>query len=161
MTIAMVPGTFDPLTLGHEGLIRRAAKVFDQVVVAVSSRDRSPCCLPFKARLACVETVFQDAPSIRVIPLNGLLVDCAQSHGATVVVRSIRHGSDLDEEVQMAQSNARLAPDLETFFLAPRPAHTGIKGSLVREIWQLGGDVSAFVSPTVLVVLEAQRAHSA
>lgn len=161
MTTAMVPGTFDPLTLGHEALIRRAKEVFGQVVVAVSTQDRSPCCLPFKERMACVANVFADMSSIRVVPLDGLLVDCAREHGARLIVRSIRHGSDLDEEVQMAQSNARLDPNLETFFLAPRPAHTGIKGSLVRQIWRLGGDVAPFVSPAVATVLEANRVDSA
>lgn len=154
--IALYPGSFDPVTRGHEDLARRTLKVADEVVVAVahsSGPGRTPL-FPVEERLAMLDEVFADEPRIRCASFQGLLIDYARELGATFVVRGLRAVSDFEYEFQMAQMNREMCPEVEFIFLMPDPRHAFLSASLVREVARLGGDVRPFVSPTVRTRLE-------
>jgi len=151
MTVsAMYPGTFDPITLGHEDLIRRAAQLFDKVVVAIAD-DTSGKAPMFSAeeRVALARTVLADIEGVEVTGYKGLTIDFALKHGLRVMIRGLRAVSDFEYEFQFANMNRQLSNEIETAFLTPTEKHTFISSSLVREVAALGGDVSAFVSPKV------------
>lgn len=156
--IAMYPGTFDPLTLGHENIIARAAAVFDTLWVAVApdSKKAKPL-LDADERMALAKQVTSHLPNVHVCVLTGLLVDCARAHEAEVVVRSVRNSTDFDAECQLAQMNQQLDHGIETMFFFPQLTYAGICARLVREIWVLGGDVSPFVSSEVAQYLNKKR----
>lgn len=153
--IAIVPGSFDPVTLGHEDVVRRALHFCDEVLVAVGHRASQPKRGLFSVdeRLELIREVFAGEPRVRAAAFEGLLVDFARAEGATLVVRGLRGVSDFDYEFQMALMNRDLSPELETIFLAADPDTSFLSASLVREISELGGDVSRFVSPPVLARL--------
>jgi pantetheine-phosphate adenylyltransferase len=154
MTRAIYPGTFDPLTRGHEDLVSRAAKLFDSVVVAVAaSRGKNPI-FDIDERLAIAREVLGRHANIEVVPFSGLLVDFVRTHDGDVVLRGLRAVSDFDYEFQMAGMNRHLMPALETVFLTPIDKYQFISGTLVREIALLGGDISQFVAPQVLAWVE-------
>jgi len=151
MTVsAMYPGTFDPITLGHEDLIRRAAQLFDKVVVAIAD-DTSAKAPMFSTeeRVALARAVLADIEGVEVTGYKGLTIDFALKHGLRVMIRGLRAVSDFEYEFQFANMNRQLSDEIETAFLTPTEKHTFISSSLVREVAALGGDVSAFVSPTV------------
>ena len=151
MTVsAMYPGTFDPITLGHEDLIRRAAQLFDKVVVAVAD-DTSGKAPMFNTeeRVALARTVLADIEGVEVTGYSGLTVDFALKQGLRVMIRGLRAVSDFEYEFQFANMNRHLTDEVETAFLTPTEKHTFISSSLVREVASLGGDVSEFVSPKV------------
>jgi len=155
MTVsAMYPGTFDPITLGHEDLIRRAAQLFDRVVVAVAD-DTSGKAPMFNTeeRVALARAVLADIEGVEVTGYQGLTVDFALKNGLSVMIRGLRAVSDFEYEFQFANMNRRLTDKVETAFLTPTEEHTFISSSLVREVASLGGDVSGFVSPSVLQAL--------
>ncbi len=155
MTVsAMYPGTFDPITLGHEDLIRRAAQLFDKVVVAVAD-DTSGKAPMFNTeeRVALARTVLADIEGVEVTGYSGLTVDFALKQGLRVMIRGLRAVSDFEYEFQFANMNRHLTDEVETAFLTPTEKHTFISSSLVREVASLGGDVSAFVSPKVQLAL--------
>jgi pantetheine-phosphate adenylyltransferase len=145
---AIFAGTFDPITLGHCDLIARGAKLFDQVVVSVSRGGRNTL-LDAEARLELVEHEILGVAGVRAELFEGLVVDQAVRHGATVLLRGVRGARDLEYELQMAYANRGMRPALDTVFLPPSPALALISGTLVREVATLGGDVSAWVSPYV------------
>jgi pantetheine-phosphate adenylyltransferase len=147
---AMYPGTFDPITLGHEDLIRRAAQLFAKVVVAVAD-DTSGKAPMFNTeeRVALARTVLADIEGVEVTGYRGLTVDFALKNGLSVMIRGLRAVSDFEYEFQFANMNRHLNDKVETAFLTPTEEHTFISSSLVREVALLGGDVSGFVSPTV------------
>ncbi len=150
--IAIYPGSFDPLTFGHDDIIRRALKLADGVVIAVAERTtqpKEPAC-PLKKRVEIISEVYEDEPSIEVVQFSGLLVDFARARGARLIVRGLRAVSDFEYEFQMALMNRSLWPEIEVIFMAPATSYTFLSSSLVREVASLGGDVSAFVPPIVL-----------
>jgi len=149
VTIAIYPGTFDPLTLGHEDIARRAARLFDEVVIAVAdSRAKRPF-LEVEARVALAAQALSDVPGIRVERFSGLLTAYARERGASVVVRGVRTVADFEYEAQLAGMNRRLLPGFETVFLAPSEGTAFISATLVREIATMGGDISTLVSPVI------------
>ena len=155
MTVsAMYPGTFDPITLGHEDLIRRAAQLFDKVVVAVAD-DTSGKAPMFNTeeRVALARSVLADIEGVEVTGYKGLTVDFALKQGLRVMIRGLRAVSDFEYEFQFANMNRHLTDEIETAFLTPTEKHTFISSSLVREVASLGGDVSEFVSPKVQLAL--------
>lgn len=151
MTVsAMYPGTFDPITLGHEDLIRRAAQLFDKVVVAIAD-DTSAKAPMFSTeeRVALARAVLADIEGVEVTGYKGLTIDFALKNDLRVMIRGLRAVSDFEYEFQFANMNRQLSDEIETAFLTPTEKHTFISSSLVREVAALGGDVSAFVSPKV------------
>lgn len=148
-SIAVYPGTFDPLTSGHEDIVRRAAKVFSTVIVAVAPNTSKKSFFSLDERIAIAEEVLADCPNVKVVGFSGLLMKFAHEQGASVVVRGLRAVSDFEYEFQLAGMNRKLYPAVETLFLTPAEQYMFISASLVREIALLGGDVSQFVSPAV------------
>jgi len=147
--IAVYSGTFDPVTLGHEDVIRRAAGLFDELIVAVAVAHHKKTLFTLEQRLALVAESFSDLPCLRVLPFEGLMMDFCRTQGARAVVRGIRNVTDFDYEAQMAAMNRKLAPEVETVFLLPQAEQQCISSTLVREIAKLGGDVSQMVSSGV------------
>lgn len=151
MTVsAMYPGTFDPITLGHEDLVRRAAVLFDYVVVAIAANtgSKSPM-FSVDERVDMARAALDELPNVEVKRYGGLTVDFAKEHGLRVIVRGLRAVSDFEYEFQLANMNRHLTDEVETAFLTPTEKYTFISSSLVREVAELGGDVSEFVSAKV------------
>jgi pantetheine-phosphate adenylyltransferase len=149
MITAVYPGTFDPLTRGHEDLVRRAANLFDQVVVGVAQSQNKRPFFTLEERLEIAEEVLGHYPNVRVRSFSGLLKDFARDQNARVIVRGLRAVSDFEYEFQMAGMNRHLLPEVETLFMTPSDQYQFISGTIVREIAILGGDVSKFVFPSV------------
>lgn len=157
--IAIYPGTFDPLTRGHEDLIRRGAKMFDTVVVGVAdSRNKKPF-FSLDERVAIAKEVLSHDSNVQVIGFSGLLKDFIREHNGNVILRGLRAVSDFEYEFQMAGMNRHLMPDIETMFMTPSDQYQFISGTIVREIAALGGDISKFVFPSVEAAVKAK--HSA
>ena len=156
--IALYPGTFDPITLGHEDIVRRAARMFDQVVVAVASAHHKKTMFTLEERLSLTREALQDCPNVQIKTFDGLVIDFAASLGATPMVRGIRSMTDFDYEFQLAGMNRRLAPKIDTVFLNTLDVYQCISSTLVREVNNLGGDVTQFVSPSVLRFMQAKKA---
>ncbi|MBU6303884.1 MAG: pantetheine-phosphate adenylyltransferase [Betaproteobacteria bacterium] len=149
MLIGIYPGTFDPLTRGHEDLVRRASKLVDQLVVGVAdSRAKRPF-FSLQERLDIATEVLGHYANVKVASFSGLLKDFVRQHNAKIIVRGLRAVSDFEYEFQMAGMNRYLLPDVETIFLTPSDQYQFISGTIVREIALLGGDVSKFVFPSV------------
>ena len=149
MLIGVYPGTFDPLTRGHEDLVRRASKLVEQLVVGVAdSRAKRPF-FSLQERLDIATEVLGHYPNVKVASFSGLLKDFVREHNAKIIVRGLRAVSDFEYEFQMAGMNRYLLPDVETLFLTPSDQYQFISGTIVREIALLGGDVSKFVFPSV------------
>ncbi|MEM9402758.1 MAG: pantetheine-phosphate adenylyltransferase [Pseudomonadota bacterium] len=147
---AMYPGTFDPITLGHEDLVRRAVSIFDRVVVAVAADSGSKAPMFSQGeRLAMAKLALADVPNVEVRRYEGLTVDFARKNGLQAIVRGLRAVSDFEYEFQLAAMNRNLVPEVETMFLTPKETYNFISSSLVREVASLGGDVSQFVSAAV------------
>ena len=153
--IAVYSGTFDPLTLGHEDVLRRAAALFDTVVIAVARAVHKNTLLNLEQRLQLAQAALADCPNVRAMPFDGLIVDFVKAQGASVIVRGLRSVTDYDYETQMAGMNRHLAPQVHTVFLHTSAQVQHISSTLVREIHKLGGDVSGLVSPPVLAGLQA------
>lgn len=149
-TRAMYPGTFDPITLGHEDLIRRAAKVFDTVVVAVAADTGSKAPMfSLEERVDMAREVIGDIAGVEVTGYQGLTIKYAEDHGLDVIIRGLRAVSDFEYEFQLASMNRQLTEAVETVFLTPTTEYTFISSSLVKEVATLGGGVSEFVSPVI------------
>ena len=154
MTVsAMYPGTFDPITLGHEDLVRRACRLFDKVVVAIAANPGKEPMFTLEERVDLARTALSDIDNVEVSGYEGLTVDFARAHGLGVILRGLRAVSDFEYEFQLANMNRHLAEDVETAFLTPTETYNFISSSLVREICTLGGDISEFVSPVVFEAL--------
>jgi len=147
--IAVYPGTFDPITLGHQDLIRRAAGLFCTVIVAVAAAHHKKTMFSLDERLDTVREVLKAYPNVQVEPFSGLVRDFAVDHGARAMLRGVRSVTDFDFESQLAGMNRALAPDVETVFLTPDSRYQHISSTLVREIATLKGDVAQFVAPAV------------
>lgn len=157
MTVsAMYPGTFDPITLGHEDLVRRACRLFDKVVIAVAANPGKEPMFSLEERVALARTVTKNFDNVEVSGYDGLTVDFATSNDLQVIVRGLRAISDFEYEFQLANMNRHLTDDVETAFLTPTETYTYISSTLVREIASMGGDISEFVSPEVKDALLAR-----
>jgi pantetheine-phosphate adenylyltransferase len=162
MTVsAMYPGTFDPITLGHEDLVRRAARLYDQVVVAIAANpgSKEPM-FSFDERVELANAALGDIENVKVTGYEGLTVDFARENNLAVIMRGLRAVSDFEYEFQLANMNRHLTDEVETVFLTPTERYTFISSSLVREVASLGGDVSEFVSPKVKEALMARCGRS-
>ena len=149
MRIAVYPGTFDPLTRGHEDLVRRGAKIFDKLVVGVADSPNKKPFFSMDERVQIAREVLSHYPNVEVKGFRGLLKDFVRENNANVIIRGLRAVSDFEYEFQMAGMNRYLLPDVETMFLTPSDQYQFISGTIVREIASLGGDVSKFVFPSV------------
>lgn len=155
MTIAVYPGTFDPMTLGHEDIVRRASRIFDKVFVGVAHNPGKHPLLPLETRVALARESCTAYPNVEVLPFEGLLKNFVLDHHATVIVRGARAVSDFEYEFQMAGMNRQLMPDVDTIFLTPSDQYQFVSGTFVREIARLSlADAAKFVSPAVLKALE-------
>lgn len=160
---AIYPGTFDPITLGHFDVMRRAAQVFDRLVVAVAESPRKKLWFDIEERVSMVRNAAKDITNIDVVQFDGLLVHFARKQGIHVLVRGLRAFSDFEYEFQMALNNRKLAPDVETVFLMTSDTYSSISSSAVREVADLGGDTSILVPKGVqeaLVRKMSQRAEA-
>ena len=158
--IAIYPGTFDPLTRGHEDLIRRGAKIFDQLIVGVAdSRNKRPF-FTLDERVALSTEVLSHYPNVVVKGFSGLLKDFVRENNGNVILRGLRAVSDFEYEFQMAGMNRYLLPDVETMFMTPSDQYQFISGTIVREIAHLGGDVSKFVFPSVEAAVKRKFAQN-
>ena len=149
MITVVYPGTFDPLTRGHEDLVRRAAALFDAVILAVADSRAKRTFFTLEERVAMAREVLGDLKNVSVVGFDSLLIDFVRSQSARVVLRGLRAVSDFEYEFQLAGMNRSLYPDMETVFLTPSEQHMFISATLVREIASLRGDVSKFVHPLV------------
>jgi pantetheine-phosphate adenylyltransferase len=145
----MYPGTFDPITLGHEDLVRRASRLFDRVVVAIAANPGKEPMFSLEERVLLARSVLGESARVEVTGYEGLTVNFAKENGLLVIVRGLRAISDFEYEFQLANMNRHLTDEVETAFLTPTETYTYISSSLVREIAALGGDITEFVSPTV------------
>ena len=157
-TGAMYPGTFDPITNGHLDLARRAAKLFDRVVVAVAASPNKTPMFTLDERISMARAALVDTPNVTVDGYNGLTVDYVREHGLKVILRGLRAVSDFEYEFQLASMNRHLRADVESVFLTPAEEYTFISSTFVREVGVLGGDVSPFVPSVVAEALARKRA---
>jgi pantetheine-phosphate adenylyltransferase len=155
--IAIYPGTFDPITLGHEDILRRAARLFGTVVVGVAMAHHKKTMFNLDERMAMVQEALADCPNVKVASFQGLVRDFARAQGATAMVRGVRSMTDFDYEFQLAGMNRHLAPEVETVFLNALDIHQCVSSTLVREITLLGGEADRFVSPAVWHRLQIHR----
>lgn len=148
-SIAIYPGTFDPITLGHENIAHRAIKIFDKVILAVAENNSKQSFFSFNERVDLVKSVFKDYKEIEVVGFKGLLMQFVATQNVRVVIRGLRAVSDFEYEFQLAGMNRKLYPDVETLFLTPSEQFTFLSSSLVKEVATLGGNIEQFVSPIV------------
>ena len=153
MKIAVYPGSFDPITNGHLDVVRRAATMFDRVIVGVARHGEKTPLFAAAARVALARTAVRDLANVEVEAFDGVLVQYARRKNALVIVRGLRAVSDFEYELQLALMNRELEPRVETIFLAPKDEYTFISSRMVKEIARLGGDVSAFVPRAVKLAL--------
>jgi pantetheine-phosphate adenylyltransferase len=158
---AIYPGTFDPMTLGHQDLMRRASRLFSRLIVAVAAGHHKRTMFSVEERLEIAQELANAYPNVEVVAFRGLLRDFVVAHGGKVVVRGLRAVSDFEYEFQMAGMNRQLMPEVETLFLTPSDQYQFISGTFVREIAMLGGDVSKFVAPSVLERLKRRVSQQA
>ena len=154
---AMYPGTFDPITNGHHDLIRRAATIFDRVIVAIAANPNKTPMFSLETRIDLAQRVLHDIPHVEVVGYADLTVEFARKNNLSVVIRGLRAVSDFEFEFQLANMNRHLSPDIETVFLTPQEHFTFISSTLVREIAVLGGNVAEFVHPIVAAELKKHR----
>lgn len=157
-TRAIYPGTFDPITNGHADLIERAARMFDEVIVAIAANPSKQPLFTLDERVRLITTVTQDLDNVTVVGFTGLLAEFARQQQATILIRGLRAVADFEYEFQLANMNRRLNPDLESVFLTPSEENSFISSTLVKEVALHHGDVGQFCDPVVKVALE-QKLH--
>ena len=155
--IAVFPGTFDPITLGHQDLINRASQIFTKVIVAVASNANKNPLFSLEKRVSMIKKAFNGLSNIEVVGFNNLLVDFLSDNNASIIIRGVRVVTDFEYELQLANMNRSLAPDIETVFLTPSEQYSCISSTLVKEAANLGGDVSSFVNQDVVIALSDKR----
>ena len=160
MIKAVYPGTFDPITLGHEDLARRAAKLFGEVVLAVADSKVKRPYFTLEDRVAMAREILADCGNVRVMGFSGLLSDFLRQLGSNVILRGLRAVSDFEYEFQMAGMNRRLLPGVETLFLTPSDEYMFISATMVRDIFTLGGDATRFVHPITAARIKASLAKN-
>lgn len=148
------PGTFDPITMGHEDIVHRAAKLFSEVIVAVASNPGKKPFFDLNERVEMASHVIKNCPNVKVIGFSGLLMQFVQDQGACMVIRGLRAASDFEYEFQLAGMNRKLYPQFESVFLTPSEQFMFVSSSLVREVAILGGDVTQFVSPYIQTCID-------
>ena len=161
MLKVIYPGTFDPLTRGHEDIVRRAARLFDRVVVGIADSESKGPFFTSAERVAMAREVLAPYANVEVAAFSTLLMDFVHEQNARVILRGLRAASDFEYEFQMAGMNRNLYPDVETLFLTPSEQYMFVSATIVREIATFGGDVSAFVHPVVLARLAEKVARPA
>jgi pantetheine-phosphate adenylyltransferase len=161
VTKALYPGTFDPITNGHLDLIRRASRLFDELVIAVAEATHKDATFSLDERRALVEASVAGIDKVRVERFSGLLAEEFQRQGVDVVIRGLRAVSDFEYELMLALMNRKLNEDFETVFLMPSEQYIYLHSSLVREVFALGGDISTLVPPPVLEAFREKRAKRA
>lgn len=154
---AMYPGTFDPITLGHEDLVRRASRIFDKVVVAIAANPGKAPWFSLEQRVSLAEQTLADLDNVEICGYDQLTIDFARKHNLSVIMRGLRAVSDFEYEFQLANMNRHLESEIETVFLTPTEKYNFVSSSLVREISSMGGDISEFVAPVVNEALLAYR----
>ncbi len=154
---AVYPGTFDPITNGHQDLVRRAAGIFDRVVIGIAANPGKAPLFSLAERVSLAQQVLEDLRNVTVLGYVGLTVDFAREQGCGIVVRGLRAMSDFEFEFQLANMSRHLAREVDYVFMTPQEQFTFISSTLVREIAQFGGDVSQFVHPTVAEALRKKR----
>jgi pantetheine-phosphate adenylyltransferase len=157
--VAVCPGSFDPLTVGHVDLVRRAAAIFDRVIVAILVNDEKTPLLTKDERVALAREVFAHMPEVEVDTFDGLLVDYVAGRGAIAIVRGVRSAADLEYEWPMRLMNHHLRPSIDTVFLPTEAALGHVSSRLVKEVWRLGGEIGDLVPPAVEARLRALRGH--
>ena len=159
---AVYPGSFDPITLGHDDIVRRSLKLVDRVIVAVAetATQSKSSLFGLEERAAILERVYEDEPRVTISSFEGLLVDFARTSAAPIIIRGLRAVSDFEYEFQMALMNRSLWPQIEVIFMTPDNKYTFLSSSLVREVARLKGDVTAFVPPIVLEAMVARLGPS-
>ena len=158
-SIAVYPGTFDPLTSGHEDLVRRASSLFERVIIGVAESHSKRPLFSLAERVEIAREVLTGYPNVEIYGFDCLLMDFMRQHGASVIMRGLRAVSDFEYEFQMAGMNRNLYPDVETVFLTPSDQYMFVSATIVREIASLGGDVSKFVPLPVQQRLVAKIQH--
>ena len=154
--IAIYPGSFDPITNGHIDLIKRASKLFDEVIIGITQNSKKSAFLDIKDRIQLSEEILKDIDNVKVLSFGTLLVDFAQAQNAQVILRGLRAVSDFEYEFQLSGMNKHLNANIETLFMTPAELYANISSSLVREILSLGGDVSHFVPKPVETLLKTR-----
>lgn len=145
MKIAVFPGSFDPITVGHESIIKRAIPIFDKIIVAIGKNVDKTSFFPIEKRLIWIKEVFKDYPCIEVCEYSGLTIDFCKSKGARYILRGLRTSADFEFERKVGQINKQMYADIETVFLLTLPEHTSLSSSIVRDIVRNGGDARPFV----------------
>lgn len=153
MSIAIYPGSFDPVTNGHLDVVTRATRLFDKVILAVATNSAKSGLFDLDERVRLIQAAAADLPRIEVRQFSGLLVDFARSVGACTLIRGLRAVSDFEYEFQMALMNRQLAPEVDTIFLMPRQEYAYLSSRLVKEVASLGGEIAEFVPPPVAEAL--------
>lgn len=150
MKVAICPGSFDPITNGHISVIKRAAKLFDEVIVVVMCNPKKPVgCFPYEKRIELIKRCVSDMPNVRVDYYEGLLAQYAKIHNADAIVKGLRAVSDFEDEFQQALTNKQLNPDVETVFVTAGADYMYLSSSMVKQVCELGGDVSDFIPPEI------------
>lgn len=152
--IAIFPGTFDPITLGHQDLIERAASIFDQVIVAVAENNIKKPLFGLNERITLAESAVRNVKNVKVAGFNNLLVEFAAQQNAKIIIRGVRIATDFEYELQLANMNKTLNPKIETLFLTPAENYSYVSSTLVKEICRLKGDINSFVNSTVKQALQ-------
>lgn len=145
MKIAVFPGSFDPITIGHESIIKRAVPVFDKIIIAIGINADKKNYYPLENRIGWIKLVFKDYPTVEVAEYSGLTIDFCKKVNARYLLRGLRTSADFEFERKVGQINKQLYPEIETVFLLSLPEHTSLSSSIVREIESNGGDASQFV----------------
>lgn len=153
MQRAVYPGTFDPMTMGHVDLVKRASKLFDSVIIAIASSDSKKPMFSLQERIDIGNKIFVEDPKVEVVGFSGLLVNFAKENGADILIRGLRVVADFEYEFQLANMNRAMSPEIESVFLTPKEEYSYISSSLVKEIATMGGDVKRFVDPVTLEAL--------
>jgi pantetheine-phosphate adenylyltransferase len=152
--IAVYPGTFDPITNGHSDLVNRGVKIFDKVIIAVAQNPSKNTLFTVKERIEFIQEIFDANPQVEIYSLDKLLVDFANDHNATVILRGLRAVSDFEYEVQLASMNRSMEPNIESVFMSPAEEYGFLSSSIIKEIAKHGGDLSKFVDKAVLAALQ-------
>jgi pantetheine-phosphate adenylyltransferase len=152
--IAVYPGTFDPITNGHTDLVNRGVKIFDKVIIAVAQNPSKNTLFTVKERIEFIQEIFDANPQVEIYSLDKLLVDFANDHNATVILRGLRAVSDFEYEVQLASMNRSMEPNIESVFMSPAEEYGFLSSSIIKEIAKHGGDLSKFVDKAVLAALQ-------
>ena len=152
--IAVYPGTFDPITNGHTDLVNRGVKIFDKVIIAVAQNPSKNTLFTVKERIEFIQEIFDENSQVEIYSLDKLLVDFANDHNATVILRGLRAVSDFEYEVQLASMNRSMEPNIESVFMSPAEEYGFLSSSIIKEIAKHGGDLSKFVDKAVLAALQ-------